>query len=297
MSSTLRIASAYFHHIGRREEQQDQLGQHESSKRHRFFVVDGMGGVQGGTAMANVLRKALLTDSDNPVEHAQSVVQSWFAEVFDGVPSEQLPGAVATILDVDTQDGTAVIHHVGDTRLYLLRDGMVTQLTNDQVDRDGNPNQDFGLNVVQPQIEQITLNVGDRFLLCSDGVYRALGHHPMMSLEVYLQQGTIDQACTQLLLGCEADFDDNATAWILEVQANERLRLSTTEVRSSSSIGWILVGCLVAGFGLGMVLDWSGVLPISTTKSQPTSQNPGVGTFEIHRETNPKQSVDTPQQQ
>ena len=78
MADSMRIASAHIHHQGQREEQQDQLGQRVWERTHRFFVIDGMGGIKGGAAIASRIRQSLLEPSNNPIEQAHKSIQSWF---------------------------------------------------------------------------------------------------------------------------------------------------------------------------------------------------------------------------
>ena len=58
---------------------------------------------------------------------------------------------LATVVDIDLNNGATTVYHLGDTRLYRLRNGIVTQITTDQVDRNGDPNEDFGLSEIHPR--------------------------------------------------------------------------------------------------------------------------------------------------
>ena len=173
-------------------------------------------------------------------------------------------------------NGATTVYHLGDTRLYRLRNGIVTQITTDQVDRNGDPNEDFGLSEIHPQIERFDVQVGDRLVICSDGIYRVLGHHDVMGLEVYLQHSTIDQSCAALLQGCQNDFDDNATAWFLEVQAVHQPKYSTLVPQAKSVLKWVVLIALVAGVLAGVLLDTIGVLPKEPSTTVLEETNPST---------------------
>jgi serine/threonine protein phosphatase PrpC len=73
---------------------------------------------------------------------------------------------------------------------------------------------------VDLQLDQIadTAAAGDRFLLCSDGLYRALDE---TSIVACLAQGTAEEA-SQALIGAarDAEADDNVTAVIVDIYAD-----------------------------------------------------------------------------
>jgi serine/threonine protein phosphatase PrpC len=238
-----------------------------------------MGGIKGGAAIASRIRQSLLEPSNDPMTQAHQAIQSWFASEWPDVGQDALPGAVATVVDIDLALGKATVYHLGDTRLYRMNNGIVTQVTTDQVDRNGDPNEDFGLSEIHPEIEQFDLQVGDRLVICSDGIYRALGHHDVMGLEVYLQHSTIDQSCAALLQGCQSDFDDNATAWLLEVQGVQQPKYATLVPQAKSVLKWVVLIALVAGVLAGLLLDTIGVLPNDPSptvleESNPTAEPP-----------------------
>ena len=103
---------------------------------------------------------------------------------------EETRGMATTCVVTMIHDGRMTVGNVGDSRVYLLRDGLLTQLTKDHSDVfeemvKGNITEDEARNHrfrnqitravgldpnVQPDIDTLTLQIGDTVLLCSDGL-------------------------------------------------------------------------------------------------------------------------------
>jgi len=110
--------------------------------------------------------------------------------------------------------------HVGDTRAYLLRDGQVTQLTVDHV----MPHRDFRhqlMRVVGAEDRLVVdyiqgdLQVGDIFILLSDGVHGSLRLRQLAELAELAQAQLISDSLVQAAL--KAGSNDNATALVVRV--------------------------------------------------------------------------------
>lgn len=110
--------------------------------------------------------------------------------------------------------------HVGDTRAYLLREGQVTQLTVDHV----MPHPDFRhqlMRVVGAEDRLVVdyiqgdLQVGDVFILLSDGVHGSLRLRQLAELAELAQAQVISDSLVQAAL--KAGSNDNATALVVRV--------------------------------------------------------------------------------
>ena len=111
--------------------------------------------------------------------------------------------------------------HVGDTRCYLVRDGQATQLTQDHVVN----HPDFKHQLLRSvgaedhlvvDYLQGDLQVGDLFILLSDGVH---GKVPEHSLPGYADMPDAREASQKLVdLALSKGSDDNVTAMVVRVQ-------------------------------------------------------------------------------
>ncbi|HEX4808486.1 MAG TPA: Stp1/IreP family PP2C-type Ser/Thr phosphatase [Bryobacteraceae bacterium] len=108
-------------------------------RRGRLAVVaDGMGGHTGGQVASGLAVDALrdtFLDENAPVD-PQAVLVAGFTRAQQAIVGEaalrpQLNGMGTTCTAVIVRGGELIYGHIGDSRLYLLRDGWLTQLTED----------------------------------------------------------------------------------------------------------------------------------------------------------------------
>jgi len=126
-----------------------------------------------------------------------------------------------------SDQGPLLAFHVGDSRLYRLRGGHLTQLTRDHslyqaaLDAgavDNLPKRNILLQAIgpsaeiRPEVQSLDIQPGDRYLLCSDGVHGPLELHDIEeALRSSLVEGP-NAACHALLrLAFSRGSTDNAT--------------------------------------------------------------------------------------
>jgi protein phosphatase len=158
-------------------------------------VADGMGGHAAGDVASKVVIAALEhLDEDAP---SGDMLQALREAVFDGSEhlrevireSPQLEGMGTTLTAVLFAGGRIALCHVGDSRAYLLRDGVFAQITHDDTfvqtliddgritpeEANHHPQRSLLLRAlngqdVDPDLSMREARAGDRYLLCSDGL-------------------------------------------------------------------------------------------------------------------------------
>jgi protein phosphatase len=158
-------------------------------------VADGMGGAPAGEVASEIVISALapveqLTAGQAPRDALVAALRTAsqrIAEVTRADPETQGMGSTVTAMLLH---GTSLtIAHIGDSRGYLLRDGVLRQVTRDDtfvqelVDHGGltpqearrHPQRSLVTRVVQgvpvePATAVLEVAPGDRLLLCSDGL-------------------------------------------------------------------------------------------------------------------------------
>src|ERR1035438_5864675 len=195
-----------FSHVGKvREENQDAIrlcSQEEhplGTLGHLFGIADGMGGYSNG-AMASdialsVLFETVYQDSRAPVaQRLRQGVQNANTQIMQTVMKEHLPPMGTTLTAVHLHGHTIHLAHVGDSRVYLVRDKVTWCITNDHTrvgemvrmrllspDKARTHSQRSVLNrcvglelFVQPDIEVLSVQEGDLVILCTDGLWSVI---------------------------------------------------------------------------------------------------------------------------
>lgn len=174
-----------------------------------FVVADGMGGhAAGGVASrisVNVLSEYFSSGKGldlTSIERLSSAIKDANLEVIrKGEAEEKYHGMGTTIVALLIDGKMAIIGHVGDSRGYLIREGNIKQLTYDhslvnqyvrdglitQEDARGHPLKHILTNAVgisedlAVDLQEIRVEHGDIFLLCSDGLTNMLEDGDILS--------------------------------------------------------------------------------------------------------------------
>lgn len=165
-----------------------------------FAVADGMGGHRGGEVASSQAVDTLRDTMTSPSADAlvQAVVAANLAVFGRGLQEPELQGMGTTLVVLALLDrgGASVlgVANVGDSRAYLLADGGLSQLTEDhslvetmvrqgqltQAEAENHPRRNILTRAlgIEPELEvdlwEVRPASGDRFLLCSDGLFNEL---------------------------------------------------------------------------------------------------------------------------
>jgi len=168
-------------------------------------VADGMGGHSGGevaSAVAVSLLQAAFTGRS--LDELEAAIRAANRAIWDrACETEELEGMGSTICAAGlTDEGTLAVVNVGDSRAYMLRDGSLRQLTNDhsltaELVRRGELTEsqarDHPLHGVITRVlggaPEVSVDgachpiaVGDRLLICSDGLYNEMHSDEIASI-------------------------------------------------------------------------------------------------------------------
>ncbi|MEN6357940.1 MAG: Stp1/IreP family PP2C-type Ser/Thr phosphatase [Armatimonadota bacterium] len=212
-----------------------------ATKGSFYAVADGMGGHNAGQIASELALKtaikAYYADSSPVIEESlRAALQQANALIFDtGRAIVERAGMGTTMTALVIRGEEAFIAQVGDSRLYRLRDGKIEQLTedhswvNEQVKRGGLSPEEAELspfrNVitrslgnapnVDVDIYSEQLQVGDKFLLCSDGLSGEVKSNEMADA---MKKSAPSQAAQDLVeLALERGGRDNTTVLILAI--------------------------------------------------------------------------------
>lgn len=162
------------------------------SHGHLLVVADGMGAHAAGELASQMAVERIAmqyfraTESSQAESIRQALMSANEAIHARGQSNPEFHNMGTTGSALVLAPEGAVIGHVGDSRVYRLRDGVLEQLTFDhslvwEMEASGNSSQHFPKNVItrslgpSPQVEvdiegPIPIRPGDCYLVCSDGL-------------------------------------------------------------------------------------------------------------------------------
>lgn len=229
---------------------------------HLFLVADGMGGHAGGDVASAIATRHLTrldhgyaSARDAEVE-ATGAFLSAAAELADAVAEHpELTGMGTTVSGLIRVGEHVVVVHIGDSRVYLLRGGELSQITNDhtfvqRLVESGritpeealvHPKRSVLMRVLgdvdlDPEIDTSILDTrpGDRWLVCSDGLSSYVEETVIHSI---LAEGLPTESTTAALLRAsqEAGAPDNVTVVLLDVGDDDAERIASQPMTVGSA--------------------------------------------------------------
>lgn len=231
-------------HVGKvRSENQDFMGHFSANEGHLLVVADGMGGHNGGWEASHTVVDACAQAFDewsqekSPLHLLSDCVQLSNTLLIErSVKEPELQGMGSTFVGVYVWEGKAWFANLGDSRAYLIRDGTITRLSRDH-SRVGmmveagllteeaarkHPMSnvlEMALGVedfVAPEMSSkpLSLEEGDRFLLCSDGLWGLVLDEELV--EIFSEGDLQSQVDKALKLALARGGNDNITVALLD---------------------------------------------------------------------------------
>lgn len=199
-------------------------------------IADGMSGSEAGKEASHCCITAFLEDyystpdSWSVTKAGQKILSatnSWLHSQGQ-MKYASVKGMVSTLSVLVIKSNTAHIFHVGDSRIYLLRQNNLEQLTRDHrlwVTNDKSYlNRAMG---IEPHLEidykSLTLEKNDRFLLTTDGLHDFVDEKTLKTLLAAIND--LDDIATALVrTALENGSDDNVTSQIVHIDCLPQLQ-------------------------------------------------------------------------
>jgi PPM family protein phosphatase len=216
----------------------------ELAKRGRLVVIaDGMGGQEGGqiasTLAVDAVREVFLHgEAGDPAAALMAAYQSAHSAIQNFVREHPaLAGMGTTCTAAVLRDGELTFGHVGDSRLYLLRNGGIERLTRDQSyvqqmvesgvisaeEAKTHPSRNILTSALgsDSPVEAdfarapIPLHASDILLFCTDGLHGLVSEEEMLEVS---SQSAPREACRKLVdMAKERGGYDNITIQIVRI--------------------------------------------------------------------------------
>lgn len=234
-----------------RENNEDSLGYWEPEGDQEFatkgrlaIVADGMGGYEGGQEASHLAVETVISlyregNGGDPQAVLNEAIQTAHERVREyGFAHPNLRGMGTTCTAIAVVGDELHYVHVGDTRLYLVRDGQITQVTRDhsyvgrlvesgvisREEAERHPQRNILTAALGTSADLIMdspgrpepLHARDVLVVCSDGLWGQV--HDGEILEAVQGNGP-EAACRELIgLARERGGPDNITVQILRLQ-------------------------------------------------------------------------------
>ena len=209
----------------------------DASEQGLWVVADGMGGHSRGDRASQEIIAQLHSfkpgagtraDIDNLVQRLEQANTFCRLQV-DG----QVMGSTVALLYIHEQTAHAI--WAGDSRIYRYRAGTLQQLTDDhslvgelhrlgeltEDEADNHPSANVITRAVgvsdelDLQIRRVELQPGDRFLLCSDGLFKDVQRH---EVQENMSMPSLEQSLDKMMqLALRRGGTDNVTAIVVQL--------------------------------------------------------------------------------
>jgi protein phosphatase len=214
---------------------------------YAFIIADGMGGhncgeIASGTAVEYI--SAYFEDHAGDFLSAadrgaalKELVQDANSQVWEkSLESPETNGMGTTLTMAVVAGDTATVAHVGDSRLYLVREGRLQQVTNDhsyieelvrkgtltREEADNHPGRNIITRAIgsSPELEvdifSLTMLINDILVLCTDGLTNMVGEDEIGETA---QSNDPEAACKQLIEAANRNGgEDNVTVIVIKCE-------------------------------------------------------------------------------
>ncbi|MBQ9021223.1 MAG: Stp1/IreP family PP2C-type Ser/Thr phosphatase [Eggerthellaceae bacterium] len=239
-----------------------------------YAVADGMGGHAAGEVASEIAVRTLadmgLTSADT-MDLANAVIEANHA-VITAARKKGRAGMGTTLTAAVIEGERLAIAQVGDSRAYLLHQGVMQQLTRDhslmadmieagQITEEEarvHPKRSVITRALgsdpgmQPDLYELNVAAGDRLLLCSDGLSTMLEDDQIENILIRTRD---PQRAASILVNeaIAAGGHDNITVIVLDIEGNaeRETRKTVRKSRWGAVLVALLVAAVVAAIGYG----------------------------------------------
>ena len=240
------LESVALNEIGGRQNNEDSIYPAKgsaSTKDRLFLVCDGVGGQDKGevasklitTHFPDYMKEDDRATLEGALRHAESRMNRYLTDR----PETKGMASTLTVINFDTDDQSARVGWVGDSRIYQIREGQILFKSKDHsevqslVDM-GEITEEEAL--VHPRRNVITRAVnghtparmdevalddiqeGDYFLLCTDGLLETL--HEKQFPDLFMADHSLEEIKAKLLTQARGNTKDNFSMYLLKLGAS-----------------------------------------------------------------------------
>lgn len=258
--------------IGGRAENQDNWGFSDTPFGFLIVVCDGMGGGPSGKLASTLAVNSILKGVEEANEEEapanvliKAIRQANMDIILQGEEDMRLKGMGSTCTAVLVNEESAIVAHVGDSRVYQFRGSskvfrtfdhsMVFDLVKKKVITEEVARLSVDSNIItralgikpdlEVEIHELPYESGDRFMLSTDGIHGAIPEKQLISMATDVKKN-LSQCVEDMAMTIDNDGinngggHDNLTVAMIELSAN-----SKKKVKMSKRIKYIFLALLI----------------------------------------------------
>ncbi len=215
-----------------------------------FIVADGVGGAAKGEVASHFAADMVIYEYYNnedlpPAERLEKAIEHASHEIYSHSQTNgNFTHMATTMVAALILQNNLIVAHVGDSRLYLIREGKIKQVTRDhsvvaEMVKNGLMTEEEArtskaknrlsrsiggeASVKVDVSEPIPLKLGDRILLCSDGLTRYLDGE---ELKIAVQKGDVEAVSKELIKYANSQGGvDNVSTILLEIVEKAKIHV------------------------------------------------------------------------
>lgn len=265
-----------------------------------FMIADGMGGHAGGDVASAIAAKRII-EADaayQSVEDAQMALQDAVMAANDQLSEAvfehpELTGMGTTVDALMVVGDEVAIAHIGDSRIYLYRDGELTQITTDHTfvqrlvdsgritaaEARVHPRRSVLMRVLgdvdtSPELDIFAMPIhdGDRWIICSDGLSDYVDDRDTLQIVAsgLNAQKTADKLVRKTL---DNGAPDNVTVVILDVGAKNTKPTPLTVGSASQPLAFEVKPSRRTGLIPALRLHTGRVAPLDPSHFEPAADD------------------------
>lgn len=249
----LRFTHAMLTDVGRVRQRNEDMADAKGAKGI-YVLADGMGGHPAGNVASKTAVDALIGHlvgkgtRDRPTKLREAVLVANRAVLSLAETDPSMHGMGTTVCVLWISQARCYLAHIGDSRIYVMREGELHQITRDhtvvqelidrgeiaagsmEAQRIGHIlTQAVGLEPhVEPDLGMMPPKLGDTFLMCSDGLSDTVADGAIAEI---MRQHQDLKACTHALVAAalEAGGHDNITVLMVRCEAGKQRKRKAAE--------------------------------------------------------------------
>lgn len=252
-------------------------------------VIDGVGGYEGGEVAAAIARDAILDHFKKATGDIVKMMKDALVAVNENIQSEKQRtkdkhqmACVLTLAMVDTENNKFQYAHVGDTRLYLLRDNSLIKITKDhsfvgfledtgrlteaqamkhpkrnEINKALGFDNQVGIQTDYIETGESPFLPGDMILVCSDGLTDMVSNGDITSILIS-DKSLEDKGKELVRVANEKGGKDNITVALVyhdAARVKQEATRPSNSVKKKDDIGGSLVSMQVEKAGVSIAAD------------------------------------------